>query len=111
MTSKHWRKERRHRRQLIESIGWGQMVFSTTQDSGRVEGAEVVTISDTGIISFRNERTGKLITAFVGRPAQIRRFWPEAPESIIALAADHVKARCNAYQEVGVDNPHLIEIN
>lgn len=105
--SLHWRKERRHRRKLIESIGWGNPVFSTAQDSGRPEGREIVTISSTGIISFRNERSNKLITAFVGRPAQIRRFWPEAPENILALAAEHVRMRCNAYQKVGVGNPHL----
>lgn len=95
--SLHWRKERSRRRRLIEQIGWGNTVFSTTQDSGRAEGAEIVTISDTGIVSFQNERTGKLITAFVGRPAQIRKYWPEAPENIIALASQHVRARCNAY--------------
>lgn len=96
-TSKHWRTERSRRRRLIEQIGWGNTVFSTAQDSGRVEGAEIITISDTGIVSFQNERTEKLITAFVGRPAQIRRFWPEAPESIITLASEHVRMRCNAY--------------
>lgn len=97
MNSKHWKYERRRRRKLIERIGWGNPVFSTTQDSGRVEGPEIVTISDTGIISFRNQRSNKLITAFVGRPAQIRRWWPEAPESLIALATYHVRTRCNAY--------------
>lgn len=106
-TSLHWKKERRHRRKLIESIGWGQTMFTAVQDSGRPEGREVITISDTGIISFRNERTDKLITAFVARPAQIRKHWPEAPESIMNLATDHTRARCNAYQKVGVDNLHL----
>ena len=96
-TSRHFRTERRHRRQLIERIGWGTVVFTTVQDSGRTEGREMVNISDTGIISFRNETTDKLITAFVGRPAQIRKYWPTAPESIINLASEHVKARCNAY--------------
>lgn len=107
MTSKHWKRERYHRRKLIESIGWGKVLFSVTQDSDRVEGPEVISISDTGIISFRNERTNKLITAFIARPAQIRRFWPEAPENIIALASEHVRTKCNAYQEVGVDNTTL----
>ena len=46
----------------------GNPVRTFKWDKGHPNGPELHTITDTGIIVIRNERTGKLITTLIARP-------------------------------------------
>ena len=99
MKSCHYRYERKKREQLIkEVIGEGKAFQTFTIDRGHENGAELHTITTTGIIIIRNARTKKLITKLIARPAQIKRYFTiitEAIQKIIELARIHTKLGYN----------------
>lgn len=92
MVSKHYNKDRIRREQLIKEIGIGKEVATFRIDRNHPMGAELHTITTTGIIIIRNERTHKLVTKLIARPNQIRRYFPKETEivkSIIKIAIVH----------------------
>ena len=97
MTSKHWNEERTTRATLIAAIGLGKVVLTSIVDRGHINGPEIHTISDTGIITIYNQRTHKMITQLIARPGQIRRYYPEgqAPQALIRLARYHQELAYN----------------
>ena len=91
MTSRHYTEDRQAREHLIQKIGIGQVVRVVRWDRGHINGAEIHKITSTGIIVIYNERTGKMITKIIARPAQIKRYWNDgnAPEELINIAREH----------------------
>lgn len=93
MYSTHYLNDRQAREHLIKKIGYGKPVARFRVDRGHPNGAEIHEISDTGIITVYNERTGKLVTKLIARPQQIRRYYQErgliAPQDIVELAYQH----------------------
>lgn len=97
MTSKHYMEDRAQRENLIKEIGYGKTIKTVVVDKGHKNGPEIHKISDTGIVTIYNERTGKMITKLIARPAQIRRYYEDgnAPENVLKLAREHQKMNYN----------------
>lgn len=88
------RKERHMR--IVNVIGSGKQLYSFIVDKGHINGNEIHTIFDNGIIVIRNERTNLLITELIARPGQLRRYWEERNLAlpieiyrIISIAREH----------------------
>lgn len=97
MTSLHWTNDRNARAELIAQIGKGKIVKSAIIDRGHVNGPEIHCISNTGIISIFNQRTGKLITQLIARPAQISRYYgnEQPPKALLQVATEHTRLGYN----------------
>jgi len=97
MDSKHWRKDRQTRSKIIAQIGLGQVVKEVVVDRGHRNGPEVHKITTTGLVVICNQRTGIMVTVLIARPNQIKRYYAEneAPQEIINLAFEHMKAGYN----------------
>lgn len=97
-TSKHYSKDRSNREELIRQIGNGIIVKEVTIDRGHKNGPEIHKISNTGIITVFNKRTGKMITKLIARPGQIRRYYKEdetVPANLIKIAREHQEMNFN----------------
>lgn len=100
MTSKHYSNDRKERERLINEIGNGNIIKTVVIDKGHRNGAEIHTLSDTGIITIFNQRTKKLITRLIARPGQIKRYFKEneiIPKGLINLAREHQRMAYNYY--------------
>lgn len=97
MDSKHWRKDRQVRSKIIAQIGLGQVVKEVVVDRGHRNGPEVHKITTTGLVVICNQRTGIMVTVLIARPNQIKRYYAEneAPQDIINLAIEHMRAGYN----------------
>jgi hypothetical protein len=91
-TSLHYQKDRKHREEIIQSIGYGNTIKTTRIDRGDPRGAEIHELSDTGIIHIYTEKTHMLITRFIATPNQVKRYYTIneiVPQFLIALAIAH----------------------
>lgn len=98
MTSSHYSFERQERENLIEKIGYGNIIKSVIVDRGHINGPEIHNISDTGIITIYNQRTHKLITKLIARPGQIERYYTNGeriPQNLIKIAQNHQRLSMN----------------
>ena len=96
--SRHYTEDRQAREALISMIGTGETIATVRVDKGHRNGAELHTITTTGIIIIRNERTHKMITKLIARPGQIRRYFTEITEDIqkvIDIAREHQLMKYN----------------
>ena len=60
MNTRHYDSDRRERRDFIRDvIGYGKDIFSAEIDRGHRNGAEIHTVTDSGIIKIYNARTRK----------------------------------------------------
>lgn len=91
MTSAHYTMDRQERETIIQQIGYGQTIKTVEIDRGHRNGPEIHKISNTGIITIYNKKTGKMITKLIARPAQIRRYYEneEVPQNLLRLAREH----------------------
>lgn len=95
----HW-AERQQRNTFIENnIGLGEPIRTFRWDKGHPNGPELHTITDTGIIIIRNERTGRLVTTLIARPGQIYRYYitenEVPPRYLMQIAQKHEEAGYN----------------
>jgi len=88
MTSKHYTDDRKVREELIKKIGLGNEIGTFRVDKGHPKGAELHTVTDTGIIIIRNERTHKMVTKLIARPNQIKRYGINRKD-VIEIAREH----------------------
>ncbi len=88
MTSKHYTDDRKIREELIQRIGLGKEIGTFRVDKGHPNGAELHTVTDTGIIIIRNERTHKMVTKLIARPNQIKRYGIK-DKNLIEIARKH----------------------
>ena len=97
MNSTHYTTDRQRREAVIRQIGYGVVIKRVEVDRGHRNGLEIHTISDTGIITIYNKRSGKMITKLIARPGQLRRYFEddELPEELLALALFHTKIGLN----------------
>lgn len=98
MTSRHYNSERVARERLIKEIGIGTEVATFRVDRNHPNGAELHTITTTGIIIIRNERTHKMVTKLIARPGQIRRYPiknAKVVEQLVEIAKEHQIKRYN----------------
>ena len=92
MTSQHYLNDRTNRENLIKKIGIGHEIATFLVDKNHPNGKELHTVTDTGIIVIRNERTHKMITKLIARPNQIKRYFGEnlkGLEKVLELARQH----------------------
>lgn len=92
--TQHYTNDRKSRIDFINDvIGVGNIVDSFIVDKGHKNGAEIHSVTDTGIIIIRNYHTKKLVTMLIGRPQQIRRYYTAEdkaiPLNIVAIAKEH----------------------
>ena len=101
MTSKHYNKGREKRENLIKNvIGEGKPVQTFKVDRGHRNGAELHTITTTGIIIVRNAKTKKVVTKLIARPNQIKRYFDTITDNvkqIIEIAFQHTKKGYNYF--------------
>ena len=95
----HW-KERVDRNEFIKNeIGIGNPIRTFKWDKKHPNGPELHTITDTGIIIVRNERTNKLVTTLIARPGQIYRYYANEndvpPKFLMDIAQEHTNAGYN----------------
>lgn len=72
-TTYHLTEERQHRLAFINKLG-GKVVASFIVDKNHVNGLEVHTILDSGVVAIGNNTSKKLITHLIARPEQLRRY-------------------------------------
>lgn len=98
MNSRHWTKDRQNRKELIETIGYGNIIKTVVVDRHHRNGPEIHEISDTGIITIFNQRTKKMITQLIARPGQIRRYFTDneiIPNGLLDIARQHQQLNYN----------------
>jgi hypothetical protein len=98
--TEHFANDRQSRDTFIhEVIGVGNTIAEFVVDRGHVGGAEIHSVTDTGVIIISNQQTGKLITELVARPAQLRRLYhkrgEEPPKWLLRLAYKNNRHRYN----------------
>ena len=97
MNTLHYDKDRKAREAEIQKIGYGKIIKSVIIDNGHKAGPAIHEISDTGIITIRNQKTKAVITKLIARPGQIRKYFGEneAPETLIEIAREHKRLALN----------------
>ena len=98
MNSRHWTKDRQNRKELIETIGYRNIIKTVVVDRHHRNGPEIHEISDTGIITIFNQRTKKMITQLIARPGQIRRYFTDneiIPNGLLDIARQHQQLNYN----------------
>jgi len=96
--SNHWNRDRQNRAEIIAKIGDGRIIKEMIVDNHHPAGAELHTLSDTGIITIFNARTHKMVTKLIARPGQVRRYFntnETIPQNLINLAMEHQKMAFN----------------
>ncbi len=95
----HWNDRKERNDFITNQIGMGNPVKTFRWDKGHPNGPELHTITDTGIIIVRNERTNKLVTTLIARPGQIYRYYIneglKPPKYIMNIAQEHMDAGYN----------------
>lgn len=94
--SRHYTNDRAKREALIQKIGMGKEIATFTIDQNHVNGPELHTITDTGIIIVRNKRTKKVVTKLIARPAQIKRYFRNNTRDLAKVLKEAQK-----HQELG----------
>ena len=98
MNSRHYTKDRQRREAIITQIGTGNIIKEVVVDRGHKNGPEVHKITDTALILVYNQKSGKLVTKLIARPAQILRYYREnepKPTKVVELARVHTKLKYN----------------
>lgn len=93
MNTRHYSEDRIDRENRIRKIGYGTVIKRVVVDRGHKNGPEIHEVTDTGIVNIYNQRTHKLVTKLIARPAQIKRYFDEgkAPAELLK------RARYNCY--------------
>ena len=99
-TTEHFDLDRQDRDNFIHNVlGIGNVIEEFVVDRGHVGGAEIHSVTDTGIIIIRNQLTDRLITELIARPAQLRRLYQtrgeKPPNWLLSLAYKNNKERYN----------------
>lgn len=100
MNTKHYNLDKKIRCETIEKyIGYGNDIFSVKIDKGHKNGAEIHTVTDSGIIKIYNAQTKRHITDLIARPNQIKRVYNSvgkfAPQWLLDVAYDNQKRGYN----------------
>ena len=98
MNSRHYTNDRQSREAIITQIGVGTVIKTVVIDRGHRNGPEIHKITDTAIILVYNQRSGKLVTKLIARPAQILRYYRDdepKPTKVVELARVHTKLKYN----------------
>ena len=98
MISNHYQTERCKREEFINKYfhDEGNIIDGFIVDKGHKDGAEVHSLTDTGLIIINNLQTGKMITKLIAKPKQIMRYYemsnrekPPEYKYVLEIAAWH----------------------
>lgn len=96
MLTEHARNMSIERKTKIKEIGIGKTLDRFVWDKGHKNGAEIHTITTTGLIIVQNKRTNNLVTVLIARPQQIRRYYEyynkpvnNAVKAVLTVAREH----------------------
>lgn len=96
MLTEHARNMSIERKTKIKEIGIGKTLDRFIWDKGHKNGAEIHTITTTGLIIVQNKRTNNLVTVLIARPQQIRRYYEyynkpvnNAVKAVLTVAREH----------------------
>ena len=98
MNSRHYTRDRQNREAIITQIGVGTVIKEVVVDRGHRNGPEIHKITSTALILVYNQRSGKLVTKLIARPAQILRYYKEdepKPTKVVELARVHTRMKHN----------------
>ena len=98
MNSRHYSTDRQNREAIITQIGVGTVIKTVVVDRGHRNGPEIHKITDTALILIYNQRSGKLVTKLIARPAQILRYYRDdepKPTKVVELARVHARLKYN----------------
>ena len=98
MNSRQYTRDRQNREAIITQIGVGTVIKEVVVDRGHRNGPEIHKITSTALILVYNQRSGKLVTKLIARPAQILRYYKEdepKPTKVVELARVHARMRYN----------------
>lgn len=71
--TKHFTERAERIARIKSTIGMGAPYLTRRIDKGHANGAELHTITTSGVIIVQNERTLKVVTVLVARPQQLKR--------------------------------------
>lgn len=72
----HVREDRLKRIERIRRcIGFGEVIRQVVVDTGHPRGLELHVLTDSGLVLVFNERSRRLVTILIARPAQVRRYY------------------------------------
>lgn len=73
----HFNNDRRNRLELLnkKTTNIGNPVYSFVVNCGHINGKEIHTITEKGVILIHNIKTKNLVTMLFARPGQIIRYW------------------------------------
>lgn len=96
MLTEHAKNMSIERKTKIKEIGIGRILDYFVWDKGHKNGAEIHTITTTGLIIVRNKRTKNLVTVLIARPQQIKRYYEyynkplnNAVKAVLTVAREH----------------------
>jgi len=97
-----------NRRNRVEKINrktndFGEPVYSFIVNCGHINGKEIHTITEKGIIIIQNAKSKNIITFLIARPGQITRYWdglnlglPQGDEKF-----DYIMRYCELHEKLG----------
>ena len=96
MLTEHARNMSIERKRKLKEIGVGKTLDRFIWDKGHKNGAEIHTVTTTGLIIVQNERTNNLVTVLIARPQQIKRYYEyynkpinPAVKAVLSIAREH----------------------
>lgn len=96
MLTEHAKNMSIERKTKIKEIGIGKILDRFAWNKGHKNGAEIHTITTTGLIIVQNKRTNNLVTVLIARPQQIRRYYEyynrpvnNAVKAVLTVAREH----------------------
>lgn len=92
-TSAHYHFERTEREQKIREIGEGTVIYSTIRYDEKRQRNFLYEITDNAILIVKATDRDCIITKMIARPSRIKKYWNEAPKSLILLAVEHTREK------------------
>lgn len=91
--SDHYVNYRSERKNLIDEIGIGNVVYTTMQYDEKRERYFRYEITDNAILIVKDKQEDYIITMFIARPSRLKRYWADCPHDIIMKSVKYTKAQ------------------
>lgn len=90
--SRHYTEDRTDREEAIQTIGFGEILYKTVAFDERKGKKFIYEITSTAILVIRAfDEPTLIITRYPARPSRIKRYWTDAPESIIEISIKNTR--------------------
>lgn len=93
-TSYHYRKDRQRREDLIQEIGLGEVVYTTTQYSEKRGRTYLYEVTTNAILIVKSvDIPDFVVTKIVARPSRLLQYWENPPQEILDKAILHSRLK------------------